>query len=455
MELQSMGKVKSVMGGANSSKTVDLIVPPRLDDSWFRTMFEHAPMGIALDDSQLGGICAVNPMYARILGRSAEEIMALDWQSITHPDDLAEDLRNMEALETGKTDSFQMEKRYLRPDGTFVWVNMIVTPITIGDDQHRGHICMLEDITERKLAEENLRESEEKFRTLFEESSVARLTVTDLDGKIHVNRALCDMLGYGPKELTDGSTWQQLTHPEDIAESKRMMARLLTEEISSASYEKRFMHKRGHVVWTEIHTSLCRDGAGRPKYFMTTILDIDQRKSMEEQLRLQATTDDLTGIANRRCFFEAARRELKRVSRHAGSVSMAFIDVDDLKTINDTHGHAAGDRALLYFTDICEHHIRDLDLLARLGGDEFALLLPSTDCHEAEITIERIRAALGSPEHIESNGGMPLGISVGVACRLAENDTVDEIMRRADLALYEAKSFGKNRTIVYEASSAE
>ena len=128
----------------------------RESEARFKIMFNEAPLGIALIDSLTGRVYSVNPMFAKIAGRTVEEMEQIDWMSITHPDDVQEDLDNMALLNAGKTAGFQMEKRYLHPDGTPVWINMTVAPIYVEDKAHPHHLCMIEEITERKRAEETL-----------------------------------------------------------------------------------------------------------------------------------------------------------------------------------------------------------------------------------------------------------------------------------------------------------
>jgi PAS domain S-box-containing protein len=140
----------------------------RASETLFKTMFNEAPLGIALIDSLTGHIYSVNPMFAKIAGRTMEEMTHIDWMSITHPDDVQKDLDNMVLLNAGKIPGFQIEKRYLHNDGTYVWINMTIAPIYVEDKAHPRHLCMIEDITERKQVEETLRESEERYRSLFE-----------------------------------------------------------------------------------------------------------------------------------------------------------------------------------------------------------------------------------------------------------------------------------------------
>jgi PAS domain S-box-containing protein/putative nucleotidyltransferase with HDIG domain len=119
----------------------------------FRTIFEEAPLGVALIDSLTGRIYEVNPRFAQIAGRTRAEMATIDWMSITHPDDVQEDLDNMALLNAGKIPGFNMDKRYLRPDGSYVWIGMTIAPVIVKDKSHPRHLCMIEDITERKKAE--------------------------------------------------------------------------------------------------------------------------------------------------------------------------------------------------------------------------------------------------------------------------------------------------------------
>ncbi|HEY5549397.1 MAG TPA: PAS domain S-box protein [Coriobacteriia bacterium] len=136
-------------------------------ESRLKAMFDHAPSGIALIDALTGRICEANPAYARIAGRTIEEICGLDWMSITHPDDLQADLDSTALMNAGETNGYQMKKRYLRPDGTTVWVDMTIAPVLVGDEAHPQHVCMTRDITADKAAEELVARQRERIeRTL-------------------------------------------------------------------------------------------------------------------------------------------------------------------------------------------------------------------------------------------------------------------------------------------------
>ena len=130
----------------------------------FREMFEQSPFGIALIGSLSGHIYELNLKFAEIVGRTVEELINVDWMSITHPDDVQEDLDNMALLNAGKINGFNMDKRYIRPDGSHVWINMTIAPLTVEDKTHPRHLCMIDDITAQKEAAEERNQLQEKLQ---------------------------------------------------------------------------------------------------------------------------------------------------------------------------------------------------------------------------------------------------------------------------------------------------
>ena len=162
-------------------------------------------------------------------------------------------------------------------------------------------------------------------------------------------------------------------------------------------------------------------------------------------VKAQAVTDELTGLANRRRFMEVVELELKRAERFQSPLGLLLVDLDDFKLVNDRFGHGAGDEVLRALSDVFRESLRDVDLAARLGGEEFAVLLPETDYSGAAGVAERLRASLASLE-LETPEGAGFGVtaSFGVAV-YPEAQSVDELLRTADAALYRAKAEGKNR----------
>jgi diguanylate cyclase (GGDEF)-like protein/PAS domain S-box-containing protein len=183
---------------------------------------------------------------------------------------------------------------------------------------------------------------------------------------------------------------------------------------------------------------------------MHVIDDITERKKIQEELRQQAITDELTGVSNRRHFMELANSEMKRAVRLKRPPAVALIDIDHFKQINDTYGHAAGDQALIAFTTIFQKHIREIDVFARFGGDEFVLLLPETNQEQAFVVLERIRLAL-STQPIDLDGKpVALTFSSGIASLSGDQQSIDSLLSQADQALYRAKEAGRNNIVRYD-----
>jgi diguanylate cyclase (GGDEF)-like protein len=180
-------------------------------------------------------------------------------------------------------------------------------------------------------------------------------------------------------------------------------------------------------------------GYGASKARMRTIV-------AEAALRRAATTDELTGLRNRRAFLAALEVEIARVKRSGGSMAVALIDLDHFKRINDRFGHQGGDEALRKFADVCTQAVRVADTLGRLGGEEFALLMPDTDQIQSGIAAERLREAIARRHFVLPSGALaPVTVSIGVAHYKA-GETADQLLLRADEALYEAKHAGRNLT---------
>ena len=178
------------------------------------------------------------------------------------------------------------------------------------------------------------------------------------------------------------------------------------------------------------------------------ITDITELHVLKEELQRQTRTDALTGIANRRSFFERAEHEFARSRRHGTPLSMAAIDIDHFKRVNDGYGHPTGDRVLLDFAACCQQALREEDLCARTGGEEFCLLLPETG-HDAAIAIaERIRAMTQSCHPCAEHPELQVTASFGVSSLLAGDADFQALFARADRALYAAKDQGRNRVVV-------
>ncbi|UMZ14981.1 diguanylate cyclase [Pseudomonas sp. MPFS] len=177
------------------------------------------------------------------------------------------------------------------------------------------------------------------------------------------------------------------------------------------------------------------------------IRDVSGRKSLEQELRLSASRDALTGALNRRAFTERALHELAQARRHDRSLCLAILDIDHFKRINDSHGHLVGDEALKTFSSTCERQVRRTDIFARFGGEEFVLLLPDTHCEQAFALLERLRTSWSAQRLPVPSGELQSTVSIGLV-RVGGEASLDHWISLADQALYQAKNQGRNRTQV-------
>jgi diguanylate cyclase (GGDEF)-like protein len=200
------------------------------------------------------------------------------------------------------------------------------------------------------------------------------------------------------------------------------------------------------VVWILLTASLLRDEEGAPQRIIKQAQDITQRKKLERELERQAHTDYLTGLANRRHFLELAEHEVAHAKRYGGALSVAMLDLDHFKKINDTYGHQVGDLVLKELARICQRMLREVDVVGRLGGEEFAILFPETGGNEAYEIVERLREAIAnSPVALDQGRTLQFTASIGIASFIESDLSIDILLNRADKALYEAKTGGRNR----------
>jgi PAS domain S-box-containing protein len=263
-------------------KQPDIEEALRKSEERFRRMFEQSSLGMALSDRTFH-FTAANAAFCGILGYTEAEILQLTFKDITHPDHLTRDTEAIQSLAKGKIESYKTEKRYLTKSGAIITGAVTVTALHDDSGKHVQSLVMLENISERKRAEEALRESEDKFKHFFESSKIAK-SFTLPTGEISVNQAFCDLLGYSREELSN-KKWQELTPPEEVGPIEKKLKSLLSGEQDCVRFFKRYFHKNGSFIWADVTVGIRRDSLGKPLYFMTTIMDITEQKRSEEALR--------------------------------------------------------------------------------------------------------------------------------------------------------------------------
>src|SRR5690606_997655 len=215
-----------------------------------------------------------------------------------------------------------------------------------------------------------LRESEERYASTVELAAIG-ISHIGIGGRfIHVNRQLCDMLGYAKEELLELSV-REVSHPEDRHVTDKDRARLYSGEIDSLQAEKRYVRKDGTPVWVRINAALKRDADGSPMYDISVVEDISERKRVEARVQYLASHDEMTSLPNRGMFTELLEHAIESARRSKRKLAVLFVDLDRFKLINDSLGHEAGDRLLKEIAARFKDCLRRSDVIARLGGDEF------------------------------------------------------------------------------------
>lgn len=418
-----------------------------LADARARAILETAIEGIITIDAD-GVIIDFNPAAQAIFGYRAAEIIGRNVNLLVPEMHRGRHDGYIDRyLETG-------EQRFLgvirevegrRKDGQVFPMEISVGEVRAGT--MHSFTAIVRDISERREAEEALRQSEERFRSIFEHASVGMALVAP-DGRwLQVNRALTGIVGYAEADLLS-MHFQQIIHPDDLDTAQQYAQDLLAGRIPWYHTEMRCVDSEGNTVWVLLSVSLVRGAAGEPAYFVAQLQDVTARKEAETELRAAnarlerlATRDGLTGLKNYRAFQQRLAAECSRVARLGVPLTLLLLDVDNFKAYNDSFGHLQGDEALRQVGAVLEHVARDIDIVARYGGEEFAAILPHTDAAGALVAAERFRHAVEA----SSWKGRGVTISVGGASCDGKRPDPSALIAEADAALYRAKREGRNR----------
>lgn len=302
---------------------------------------------------------------------------------------------------------------------------------------HRAH---LERIIEERT--ERLTESEAGLRTLFEAAPIALVLSKASDGSIVMGNRRAAQVFDVPYPHIEGLRASDFWVNRE--ERKTMM-----QQVSRVG--------RADDVVVPMRTSTGRDFVGEvtavrivfegEPMFLVGVQDVTRQRKAEEALRELATKDSLTGVSNRRHFFELAEIELARSTRYEHPVSIALMDVDYFKRVNDTYGHATGDHVLRLVASAAHAELRAADLIARYGGEEFVVLLPETDRDGASVVIERMRGAIAARSFDTEEGARNVTVSVGLVGR-RDGESLVSMLKRADEAMYRAKASGRDRMVL-------
>jgi diguanylate cyclase (GGDEF)-like protein/PAS domain S-box-containing protein len=405
----------------------------------YRLILHHSPTGILHYSNELI-ITYCNERFAEIIEAPVDRLVGLDMKTLR-------DQRILSALQTaleGTTATYEGEY-VATTSGKRIWISMSCSRLPGSRTKSYGAIAIVEDITERRLDEEAIRESEARLRLMLETSPIAVRIAGEGGRKVlFANQRYAELIQSSPDAVLGVDPDQYYANANDYKEVLDVLAQ--GGQVTHRLIELKMPD--GPAKWA-LASYLILTYEGQPAV-LGWFYDVTKQKQTEQQLEFLARTDALTGLHNRRSFMEIAESELSRAIRHGGQLAILMLDIDHFKSINDTHGHRVGDSVLQAFGTLCQKALRPYDTMGRVGGEEFAIVLPQASLDQALGVAERIRQLI-ERTRLSQEHGLPLQftVSIGVTAVSDSTTNIDTLLNQADTALYEAKHAGRNRVCAY------
>jgi len=415
----------------------------------FAGAFSSAALGMALVSLE-GRWLDVNDSLCGILGYTRAELLQIDFQTLTHPDDLHTDLALLGDLLAGRREHYHMEKRYLGKAGNLVWGRLSVSLVRTENGEPLHFVSQIQDVTAQRLSGQQLRESEQRTRVTLD--AVADMVLTlDLHGGIqYANAAATRALAGEGAEALAGSQLQEVMEltTEYAPRSPLDVAVLLDPDSNAVDLHSDLLLSVGaHLLPVDLTRAWLRDEQGQVSGAVWVIRDVTQQRARQREARHLAEIDPLTELSNRRGFEAHLQQAITRVARTGQSASLMYIDLDHFKPVNDTHGHLAGDAVLWAVASVLRHGVRDSDIVARLGGDEFAVILAGCSLKRARRIASDLLEAMRGLSIPWDQRRLSVGASIGIA-PLFGGMSVDDAVAAADAQCYRAKAMGRDNVQV-------
>ncbi len=408
------------------------------ESSDFRSIFDDFVQGVIVHRNFKP--LYANNAFARTFGyKDATEILALPLLRTLVPDDVWPRLEiEYDEMMRGIKESYIGRSRGIRKDGQEIWCAVTLRAVSWAD----GPAMMLTayDITRQVELEYGLLKNEQKLRSVLEILPYPIYISRRDDGHImFVNRKSCLLFQKSAGQFLKSTAIELFVDPQD-----RLNLLNLFKTVSDVrDIEVRMKTSQGRAFIAEL-ASIAIDYNGAPA-FLVALNDISQRKILEAELFRQASIDALTGINNRGHFQSLAEQEVRRARRFSRDLTAMMIDIDLFKPINDTFGHAAGDAVIQGIVKRATESLRQSDCIGRVGGEEFAVILPETSISAAYDVADRLRKHIEEKPIVCGHQAISCTVSIGIAQLLPDDSGFDDILRRADKALYAAKQAGRNR----------
>ncbi|MDD4864086.1 MAG: EAL domain-containing protein [Alishewanella agri] len=409
----------------------------------------RAAAGIAHVNAD-GQFIRVNDELCNLLGYSAAELLTMRFQQLTHPMDLSRDQELLHEVLQGRRQSYTLEKRYLHKNGQIIWARLSVALIAETENSEPFFVSVIQDISDVKLTQMKLEESELRFRTLLDSMPTISVQGYDEEGKtLYWNKGSEKVYGYSRKEAV-GRNLLDLIIPEKMQEGVREAINLMASSGEARHAEELTLRRKdGSPVTVYSSHAVIILPDKKPQIYCIDI-ELTDYKQQEAQLAFLAQYDPLTHLPNRHYFANQLDQALKVARRENLQLAVLILDLDNFKNINDSYGHKTGDLLLQRVAEKLQICCRETDSLARLGGDEFAILIEHLDTPEdAARFAQELLQNLQQPMLLEQDLELSTAASIGISLYPTHHDNVEALLQGADAALYKAKSEGRNTYYYY------
>jgi diguanylate cyclase (GGDEF)-like protein/PAS domain S-box-containing protein len=323
------------------------------------------------------------------------------------------------------------------------------------DTERIGQLTSLAGIViQRHDDARKLRDREEMFRGIFEQAAVG-VVLLDLAGDwLEINDLFCEIVGYSREELVH-IPYRKLLAREGYTQAMQVRDSLARGEIDNYQAERCYIRKDGERIWVDIAASLVRDERGLPERQIIVVQDVSERKRAEAEVERLALYDYLTDLPNRRLFNDRLKQALVAAHRTGHLGALLYVDLDNFKQLNDTHGHGAGDELLKLVAQRLQAHLREQDTVARLGGDEFIILLHEVGDSLTAATEATERIARKIQIAFENSFALQRGIehtvtaSLGITLFPKGDESAEDLLKEADIAMYRVKTHQQRNAIMF------
>ena len=390
-----------------------------------------------------------NPAAQAIFGYTKDEAMGKHITQLILPQDMKELVEGIFQDLLSEKGGAQSTNENTTKDGRRIICDWYNTALKDADGKPIGMASLVNDITERKQTNEALRDSEERLQAILSATPDPIVIYGSKGETEYMNPAFVGLFGWSLDELR-GKRIPFV--PDDQKPITSEKTKELLDSGHKVQFETKRLKKNGGIVDVIISASCIKNRNGKISKLVVILKDNTEQKQAEKQLELlnlrlehEATHDPLTKAPNRRAILNKLSRELSRAQRKNLILSIGLCDIDHFKHVNDNHGHQVGDDVLCSFVKVVQKALRPYDLVGRYGGEEFLLVIPDSTGLADEKIFERVRAKVAEHKIITRSAEVSITISIGIARNSRGDETADDLLAKADAALYRAKENGRNQ----------